>query len=422
MIDARRPLVLIVGLGSGPPEVVGRTLGRGLRIALEEGQRHGIDARGRDRPARKRRASRAARRRVVNDRHPAANRLAEDPLPLQRRRHGREHRAPDRLTLTLVVDEEECLVPADRTADDATELVAAKLRLGAARREQVPGVERLVAEELEHRAAEGIGPGLGRQVDHATVEPSELRRRAVGLELELLNRVDGREIGDLSRLGLKDRDAIEEVLIGARTAAIDARQLRRRRQRHSGSERRQGDERPPVEWERRDLLLRDDLTQACRRALHGRVGGHGDAFTHRTHHQLHVQPDGLARLEAYALPAYRAEAAQFDLDAVFARCQTGDRIAARVVGERLPRRAGPQMYRDDRGPRHACARRVRDRSGYLRTTDLAAGTSLSHQTQTGCAHDTPPSRRHRRPPDAMHSISDLTVYQIGLNRLFTYVV
>ena len=48
------------------------------------------------------------------------------------------------------------------------------------------------------------------------VEAAELRRRAVGFDLELLDRIDGREERHLAGLGLEDGDAVEQVFVGAR--------------------------------------------------------------------------------------------------------------------------------------------------------------------------------------------------------------
>ena len=63
---------------------------------------------------------------IVDDRHAAGDGFGEDALSLQQRRHRRDHRAANRLTLALVVDEEEGAVPSHRAADDAAELVAAE--------------------------------------------------------------------------------------------------------------------------------------------------------------------------------------------------------------------------------------------------------------------------------------------------------
>ena len=121
------------------------------------------------------------------------------------------------------------------TAKHAAELIAAVLRLcGAGRREIVPRVQRLVTEELEAASMETVAAGLRGQVDDATVEPSEFRRRAVALDLEFLDRVDDRKERHLTGLRLKDGNTVEQVLVRSRPSAVDPGQLGVRGQRHSG--------------------------------------------------------------------------------------------------------------------------------------------------------------------------------------------
>src|SRR5215813_13426261 len=59
-----------------------------------------------------------------------------------------------------------------------------------------------------------------------SVEASELRGRRIDLDLELLDGVDHRVEGELPRLGLERRNAVVEVFIDARSAAVDARKRR----------------------------------------------------------------------------------------------------------------------------------------------------------------------------------------------------
>jgi hypothetical protein len=81
-----------------------------------------------------------------------------------------------------------------------------------------------VAEELESGSVEGVAAGLGGQVDDAAIEAAELGGRAVAFDLELLNRIDVGEERHLAGLRLQDGDAVEEILVGPRTSAIDARE------------------------------------------------------------------------------------------------------------------------------------------------------------------------------------------------------
>ena len=150
----------------------------------------GVDAIGGNRVAGKRRPRDAAagpsrRRRVVDDRHAAADGFGEDALTLQQRRHRGDDRAADRLPLPLIVGKEERAVPPNRPADHAAELMAAKLRLGRIRRrEVVPRVQRLVPEELEALPCNALVPDL---VVRFTTPPLKRPNSAGGLLLSILN-------------------------------------------------------------------------------------------------------------------------------------------------------------------------------------------------------------------------------------------
>ena len=88
--------------------------------------------------------------------------------------------------------------------------------------EVVAGVEVFVAEELVEAAVEAVAAGAGGYVDDAAVETAELGGDVVGFDGELGDVVDDGEEGDLAGLGLEGGDAVEEVLVGAGTAAVDA--------------------------------------------------------------------------------------------------------------------------------------------------------------------------------------------------------
>ena len=126
----------------------------------------------------------------------------------------------------LPVGKEERLVLADRTADRQPILIPAELRLRARLREIVAGVQILIAEEFEQRAVELVAAGLPDHHHGAAVRSAVLRRVGVDVELELLHRVDDRIERDLAGFRLQDADAVVQVLVGARAAAVDARQQR----------------------------------------------------------------------------------------------------------------------------------------------------------------------------------------------------
>ncbi len=235
MVEAQAELILIDRLVADAAVVVGGAGAGRQRIALAAARappdpsgRAGIVLPGNGLRACRRRPVRG---RIVDGRHAAADRLGEHALPLQQRRHRRDHRAADGLPLALVVDEEERPVAANRAADDAAELVAAERRLdgiGRARRSCGRSAPR-ARKNSNTVPCNGVAAGLGRQVDDAAVEAAELGRRAVALDLELLDGVDVRKERHLAGLGLQHRDAVEQIFVGARPAAVDARQRRSRR-------------------------------------------------------------------------------------------------------------------------------------------------------------------------------------------------
>ena len=270
MIDPEAELILIDGFVVDAPVVVCGPGARRQRIPFEERASHWIHPLHGNRVGRERTAGRGAacagngRCRIVNRRHTPGDGFGEHALALEQRRHRGDHRAPDRLPLALIVEEEERLIAANGPADDATELIAAKLRLDrVGRREEVPRIQRFVSKELKGGAVKRVAPGLGGQVHHTAVEAPELGWRTVGFDLELLNGVDVRKECHLPRLGLQHGDAVEQVFVGPGPSAVDARQRSRgrRRQRHAGHQTREGDEAPAVERQVDDLSVVDDLAK-----------------------------------------------------------------------------------------------------------------------------------------------------------------
>ena len=136
--------------------------------------------------------------------------------------------------------------------------------------EVVPGVQVLVAKEFEHVAAKGIGARFRREIHDAAVEPPEFGRRAVALDLELLDGVDDRVVRHLPRLGLEHGDAVEEILVRSRPPTVDAGQDGVRRQ---GDARRDGgehDEQAAVQRQLHDLLVLDNRPEARGLRSHNR--------------------------------------------------------------------------------------------------------------------------------------------------------
>ena len=136
---------------------------------------------------------------------------------------------------------------------------------------------------------------LGGEVDDPAVETAELGGWTVAFDLELLNRVDNRKERHLTRLRLQYRDAVEEVLVRPRAPAVDARKLRIGGEGDPWGERRQRDERAPVQRQLQDLLMPDDGPEACSLASKGRrVARHGHGFREAANGKLEIDADRVA--------------------------------------------------------------------------------------------------------------------------------
>ena len=154
----------------------------------------------------------------------------------------------------------------------------------------------LVPEELEGACrATSLVPDF---VVRLTTPPLKRPNSAGGLLLSILNSWIASMFGkerDLAGLGLQHRDAVEQVLVGARPAAVDARQRRGRRQRDAGDQAGEGDEAAAVQRQVDDLPVVDHLSETgAFRPQQRRVGRHGDRLGHRADGELQVEPHGLA--------------------------------------------------------------------------------------------------------------------------------
>ena len=154
----------------------------------------------------------------------------------------------------------------------AAELVLREVGLRAAVGpvvEPVVGVELVVAQELEDAAVELVRAGLDLQVHDAAERAAELGRVGARLQLELVERVDAREDHDGLEPGLVVVDAVEHVVVVARTLAV-GRERRRGAPgeaagavdvragvaaQHAGHRAREAHEVAAVERQRLDLLL-----------------------------------------------------------------------------------------------------------------------------------------------------------------------
>src|SRR5262249_42147790 len=86
----------------------------------------------------------------------------------------------------------------NRAAEGPAELVLPELGLGPAGEvgDEVVGVELVVAQELEGRAVEFVGPRLDGDVHGVAGRVAVFGREIAGLHLEFLHGVDGGDVGD----------------------------------------------------------------------------------------------------------------------------------------------------------------------------------------------------------------------------------
>ena len=102
---------------------------------------------------------------------------------------------------TLIIEKEKCLILAViemrkdyRTADGSAELVLPEFSFGNSSGilKKIGSVELVIAKELPERSVEMVGAGLNGGIQNGSGGPSELGAKAIGLNLEFLDGVDGR--------------------------------------------------------------------------------------------------------------------------------------------------------------------------------------------------------------------------------------
>jgi hypothetical protein len=230
-----------------------------------------------------------------------------------------------------------------------------------------------MAAERERRAVKRIAAGLRREIDNAAVEAAELGRRAVALDLEFLDGVDVGKERHLPGLRLQHGNAVEQILVGARPSAIDARKRRRRRGRHgdAGHERRERDEAAAVERQIDNLPVVDDVAKpGCVAAQQRRVSRDRDRFGDGAKLELQLETDGLAGGEPNTVARQRPEAARLDPHLIRARHQPGDEVTPFLASDgraNLVRRRRDDAERCTRDRR---TRLIHDAAGERASTDL----------------------------------------------------
>src|SRR5207249_509267 len=123
------------------------------------------------------------------------------------------------------------------SADRSAILISTELRFRSCLCEEIPRIERFIPKELEGAAVELIASGFAQHHDGSPIRPPIFGGIRIDVELELGDAIDDRVVNDLPWLRLQDTDAVIEIFIRPRPAAVDARQCRSTAgQRHAGRE------------------------------------------------------------------------------------------------------------------------------------------------------------------------------------------
>ncbi len=239
----------------------------------------------------------------------------------------------DELLDALVVAEEEEAVFEEGEPDRPAVDVATVFGLATGWGEVVAGVQVFVAEVFEQRAVEAVGAVARADIDDAAIEAAKLGGDVVGLHGELVDAVEDGKEGDLAGLGLERGDAVEEVLIGTRAAAVDAREQRAGRQLHTGRELGELDEIARVQRDGFDVVLRDGgLYVGGLRLQDGQIAVDGDQLVRAADGQREIDGNGLADVERNSHAPVRIEAVGARFDLVAARREIREIVVAVGAG------------------------------------------------------------------------------------------
>ena len=308
--------------------------------------------------------------------------FAEVPLPHLRGRHGVDEHAPQLLAEPVVVGEEERLVRDNRAADGASELILLERRLllAGAVREEVVGVELVVAQELVGDAVKRVAAGFGDDVDLPAGIPPLIGGIEVGLNLEFLDRLDVRAKHRHERQPRVVVDPVVQVVVRVFPVAVDE-QLRAWTEvigpraahdgaahagagaRHARAERGQLHEVASAERQVLNLFLLDHGAEHRRLRLEQRRGArdrHG--LADQADFELQVDGGALIDLQLDAGALDLAKPLDFGVEPVAARLQRGKDVCARRARGDGAADAGRLVRQHDRDAGHDGTRGVANRS------------------------------------------------------------
>ena len=374
VVDAQVALVVVERLHRVRQVVAGEAIGeRRHRQHVEQCLANRADAVERDGVAGERIADQlpgdrvgARGRRVVDrGRRGPGERLGEDALVHERRRHRQQRRQAFADVVALEAGEEERPITPDRAAQrPAVRVLPPGALLGAV--EEIPRVERVVAEELEERALELVLARLAAHQDRRAATAAVLRLVVVRHDLEL---ADGVDVGQDAHAACREFVVVDTVvepvvrvlahaLCRHRHAAairhLTAGPLREEAARASRdrarAEQRQLDEIAAVERQLSHLLGVDDLAQRGVVALQfdlGDLAGHRHFGRQPGDLQREVERQARLDLEHDLAALLRLEAGHRRADRVGPDRQQGHRVTADAVGDDLAHGARALVARGD---------------------------------------------------------------------------
>jgi hypothetical protein len=387
LVDADMPLVAVVDAAGLADEVAGRV--RGVRQG-EVGQdllRCRMEAVLRDLVAGERLPYVAGEGERIVDRGHAA----EIAVAHGCRGHVAARGGGGADTLALVVEEEERAIADDAPAERAAELVIGQRVHPNVK--VLPGVEVVVAQELEQRAVEVVRAGLNLQVDHPAGRAAILGRVVAGLKAELADGLGG---GDHHGQAEHDGvvvDAVDHpvVLVGRlavdrdRRSALPGGDGRVAPAVGAGNQQAELHEMAAVERKLFDLGLFDQLVdRGGLRVDHRRAGGHGDGLRHLPGLKGDVDARRLVDGKLNGVGGVLLEAGHLNAHAIGAHGKRRQHVVAGTVGFHRANGVGGQVDRLDRYIRDDGSGLVADRA------DNAAGlgvqaTASEQESSEQCA-------------------------------------
>ena len=289
-------------------------------------------------------------------------------VALQHRHRRHRHGPVDGPVVSggLVADEEEGLVLRDGTSDGAAELVVARLRLVAGVQGDVakphrPRLQVLVGVMLERRSVDGVGSTPGLQIDGRPAGEALLRVHAVGDDVDLLDRLESRDVGDhVRKLDVGGADAVDAGIVLIVARPVD-RELERPR--------RVGGDRVRVAGGRKagqhsvHLLIvptqgHGEVRQLRAHQVHvdlgglglqlRRLGADGDGVAHGADLEADVDANDAVDVDRDLGPLEGLEALLAGLETVDTRGQVGEVETPGPVGDCLARQAGALVDDTDR--------------------------------------------------------------------------